>query len=400
MTSASWLVRSFFTALLCAILPAAATGCAFDTDGIDEEDEEGEGEIADSEDALRAERAGGAIGGQAFGLGVDAPAAVASPHYATLRERLTAGNAKLSTARTVFYLDGPHYDLDKLRAWVDGVKAGGMEPVVALSVIRKDAQGNDLPALPRSTYRARVATLLRAFPDVPYWGPVNEPDLDFDGDSAARAKKAVLYYVDAYRKLRACQAAKKCPGSVMLVAGEFSYQGGSPDSSVRFWDMYADEMAKRVKSRARPNAPIHRFPRIWSFHPYTDASSGKLGGTKRFDRFLDRIEDERNLPSRHLRGWITETGGILHLGDRCSTSAGNINGNTQKQYDGASTLFAMLRHPRFDRVYWWHWKQSPGHPWDSAMVDGNGVPRPAFCALTKQPLSACTGDPWATQCKP
>src|SRR5206468_1399832 len=109
---------------------------------------------------------------------------------------------------------------------------------------------------------------------------------------------------------------------------------------------------------------------------------GKLAGTDRFDAFLTGLEKERKQPKGHFRAWMTETGGILHLGGGCATSAGNINGHPQKQYNGARASYAMQRDGRVDRVFWWQFQQIPkspvlpdGHPWDSAMVDATGTPR-------------------------
>ena len=73
-------------------------GCVLEEDLGEEEDEE----VADNEEALKAE---GAIGGHAFGLGVDADKAMASPTFATLKAKFRAGDAKLSSARIVFYLN-------------------------------------------------------------------------------------------------------------------------------------------------------------------------------------------------------------------------------------------------------------------------------------------------------
>lgn len=378
-----------------ALFASLSAGCIAGSDDSSDDDEE----VADNEDALRAEAA---IGGHAFGLGVDAPTAVTSPLFAKLKAAWKEGDSKLSTARIVFYLDDAHYDKNKLRAWVDGVKAGGLQPVVALSVLREDASGKHLDPVGRATYRARFADLLTSFPDVAYWGAVNEPDLELTGDSGARAHDAAVYYADAYRTLRRCQNAGHCKGSVLLVAGEFSYQGGNPRKSEAFWRDYASAMSDLVQKKK-----VHRFPRIWSLHPYMDTIDGELGGTDRFDAFLEGVEEDEHLARGHLRAWMTETGGILHEGSKCSTSGGDLNGHPKKQYDGAKSVFAMQKKGRVDRVFWWQFQQIPkspvlpnGHPWDSAMADATGTPRAAFCALTKQPLAACKGDAYAFQCQP
>src|SRR6185369_13171232 len=163
------MVKRILVLLLASL---AWLGCAGEPDGTDGGDDDAE--VADDAEALKAESA---IGGHAFGLGVDAPKAVTSPLWSTLVAKWRDGDASLRTARNVFYLADGMYDPAKLRAWVDGVKAGGLEPMVGVSVLRHNDKGDKIQPVSRATFRARFHDLLLAFPDVPYWGVVNEPDL-------------------------------------------------------------------------------------------------------------------------------------------------------------------------------------------------------------------------------
>jgi hypothetical protein len=50
----------------------------------------------------------------------------------------------------------------------------------------------------------------------------------------------------------------------------------------------------------------------------------------------------------------------------------------------------MASKSRVDRIYWWDFQQIPcasGGDWDSSLVDWNGLPRPAFYALTNVAFS-------------
>jgi hypothetical protein len=364
-------------------LGLAVTGCSGDAGDMSDDD------VDASEEALTS------AGDNAFGLGTDAPTAVASPNFKTLQSKWRDKDWSLRTARTVFYvgLNGKPMDTAPLHAWVNAVAAAGLEPMVGVSVLTRFEEPHLAP-VKRPEFRARFQTLLHEFPEVRYWGVVNEPDLELTGSATQRADEAVDYFTDGYKVLRKCKQQQICASKVSLVAGEFSYQGGNPAKSEAFWNRYGKAMLKAYKDK-----DVRVFPKVWAFHPYTDVSGANTKGTDRFDAFLADLEKDAKLGKNSLRAWLTETGTILHLGDRCSTSAGDLNKHPNAQLEGARTTFKINNPGRVDRIYWWQYKQVAGHPWDSAMVDANDVPRPAFCGLTKQAVGACKGENAATQCK-
>lgn len=337
-----------------------------------------------------------------FGLGVDAHQAVVSQHWATLRDQWKDdswnGNPDawgLRTARTVYYV-GDIEDAPKFESWLNAVQAHGLEPVVTVSV-RNDWDHIKAP-VSRSDFRGKFEALLTKYKAVRYWGVINEPDLELDGTSNQRAVDAAEYFVHAARALRKCKLEGKCDPYVSLIAGEFANQGNwSQKKNENFWKHYRQQLTKAMR-RKTWNLPA--FPLIWGLHPYIDSidPDGNLEATKRFLKFLKETETHPEvskatggLKEGALRAWLTETGVLLYIAPNCY----DPNGDAAWQFDGASRLFEMNDYDRVDRIYWWHFQQGldmNGHglSWDSAMVAHDNIPRPSFCALTKQNVS-CGG---------
>ncbi|XXX80068.1 hypothetical protein WMF30_14975 [Sorangium sp. So ce134] len=347
-----------------------------------------------------------------FGLGVDTPTALSSTHWSTLLNKWRDNDWSLRTARTIIYLgaDGKPMNMQPLRDWVNALKnarldsGDSIELVVTVSVLGS-WDGESRPPVSRKDFRTHFNTLVQKFPEVRYWGLINEPEVDLEADKDLpswrhRADAAVEYFVDGWQVLRDCKLARLCSNDVMLVAGEFAYKGRHPQKSVRFWRRYGDQMIEAVKK-----GKISRFPIRWSFHPYADISGANTGGTDRFVRFLDNLQrkakQKAKLGNKSLRAWLTETGTLLHYGPGCSSSAGDLNHDRLAQYNGARTVFRLNKKRRVDRIYWWDFKQEEDHVWDSAMVDSNNVPRTSFCALTHEIdwREECRGAAYATQCK-
>ncbi len=406
-------LTSLSLALLAMLSLTGAAGCASDA-GEGDEDDLTEEQLAealsadddadadadeygdDTSDTATSEDELSNVNKQAFGLGVDAPAVIASPLYAGLRANWKDGTTALRTARTVFYVSNGDGKLDTtgLRTWVDAVKAGGLEPVVGVSVMR-----HGTTPVGHKTFRARFWKLLRQFPDVKSWGVVNEPDLELHGvdDKPAAAAK---YFVDGSQVYRKCRIKRKCTATIRLIAGEFSYQGEV--NSVPFWRAYGQEMLNQVKTKK-----LRTLPATWAFHPYADTTGATNAGTKQFTAFLDDLEKSAKQPKGTFRVWLTETGTILERGqagaETCDLKGVNPNGKPDLQYRGGKETYALIKMARVDRVYWWQGIQgSPewGGRWDSALADYAQTPRPAYCGLTKQPLAACTGATSGRHCAP
>jgi hypothetical protein len=285
--------------------------------------------------------------------------------------------------------------LASLATWAAGVESAGLMPVVAISVSYFDACREDTATKNRSCpknekskwtsldhdkFQERFKWLLQdeKLQGVRAWGLINEPDVqNFD------VKDAVEYYVDAATVLSARQAKKDSLG-VSLFVGEFAFN--TVKDSKEYWGRFGAQMIESVK------AAKVGFPRYWGMHPYKDTTGTKDGSSVRFDTdgtsayvdFIEGLESQANQPKDSLRIWLTETGAMLewNIGN-CADSR-----NNQAQYDGAKQIYALAAKSRVDRVYWWQFVQATcdwGGAWDSSMVDWNGLPRPAFYALTQKP---------------
>jgi hypothetical protein len=328
-----------------------------------------------------------------FGLGVDAPTAVQSPWFAKLKAGWKAKDGfSLQSARTVLTITGDETAFAANRAnlenWAQTVEAFGLTPVIAIALSRN--------SIDHATYRARFRSLLGALPNVEGWAMANEPELNgFSGPSGVAS--AVEFYEDGVDVLEAEQRHGTHQG-VQIWAGEFSYQGldgGQVKFSEQYWEEYGTRMFEEVKARR-----LARMPRIWGFHPYWDTTRGDTQGTQRLGDFLSRLEVKAHERPDTFRVWLTETGTMLqwwqpgpHL---CADS-----GDEKAQFDGARAVYALAAHKRVDRIYWWQFQQGAcdwGGYWDSGMVDWNGAPRPAFCALANLPESECTGDDVSRDC--
>ncbi len=288
-----------------------------------------------------------------------------------------------------------------LAYWVKSVAAAGLTPAVSIQVNCKKTAGTD-KCLSDAQFRDRFQYLLTQFPKVKFWGLVNEPDLNVTGERGRfDADRAVHFYIDGATILRDLQrngtpTQKHDARDVSLFVAEFA--GVDP----RDWPAYGEEMWRQVEAAPAPRY----FPAYWGLHPYVDTTSGNTDLTDQYVKFLDGLENERHLPHGSLRVWLTETGTMLEWGglDCHDTDSGYGADATKKQFDAADTVYALAAMQRVDRVYWWQFQAQQcdtgmqGGGWDSALVDANGNPRPAYCALTRQDASHCDGQTFSRDC--
>jgi hypothetical protein len=359
-----------------------------------------------------------------FGLGVDAvSSAIASTAlYAELKSDWKSSQGhSLQSARRVFGIDGTDGNPDNanvkllvesnqesasawasaaknglagLTTWVDGVKNAGLMPIVAIAVSRFDkcleknitenwkscpkGEKQAWTSIDHDRFKDRFLWLLENYPDVRAWGFINEPDA-----AGFAAEDAVDYYVDGATVLEKRQHDKESKG-VSLFAGEFAFVD-SVQESTKYWNSFGAKLIESVKANKLG------FPRFWGMHPYKDTTGTKTKSGVRFDtdgtsaylEFLARLEKQANLKEDTLRAWLTETGTMLEWNvGVCADSRDN-----EAQFGGAHQIYTLAAMSRVDRVYWWQFEQVTcdwGGAWDSSMVDWNGLPRPAFYALTKK----------------
>jgi hypothetical protein len=114
-------------------------------------------------------------------------------------------------------------------------------------------------------------------------------------------------------------------------------------------------------------------PRIWGMHNYGDAYGRKSTATRQFLR----------ITSGHL--WLTETGGVVRR------PRGRVGVPMRRRLRDAADAtryvlrLAVAQSKRIKRVYLYHWAPAPSRlpTWDSALVDRNTKPRPAYYVVLR-----------------
>jgi hypothetical protein len=109
---------------------------------------------------------------------------------------------------------------------------------------------------------------------------------------------------------------------------------------------------------------------IWGLHNYIDANRFRTTGTR---------ELLKAAPTGQI--WFTETGGLVV---RRNHSRIAFPGSKKHAALATKQVFKLAKlSPRVRRIYFYHWQPAtdPLPTWDSALVDKNGKPRPAYKVL-------------------
>jgi hypothetical protein len=212
-------------------------------------------------------------------------------------------------------------------AWLKAAHAAGVTPLVSFS---REGIAPD-PA----HYGRAVRAFVKMFPQVRRYTPWNEPDWR-SGPVARHPQLAAAYY----NALRGA-----CRGCIVLAGDVFL-----PAEQLRPW------LARYVKA-------LHGTPVGWALHNYRDV---REHSTKQL-RVLMSL----------TRGpiWLDETAGVLKRGHWRTESRAAAAG------DERFLLSLARRYPRISRIYHYEWQNAPTDTWDSALINANGTPRPAYQVL-------------------
>jgi hypothetical protein len=223
--------------------------------------------------------------------------------------------------------------------WMAAAHDAGVNPLVAFTRNWRPSGQYRLP--PLKLYRRSFRTFRARYPwvrDFSAWNEANHTSQP----TANKPQAAARLYNTMRRDCRACT----------IVAADV---------------LDTPTMVAWVK-RFRRYAPTAR---LWGLHNYKDANDRK--GTTR--KLL-----------RAVRGkiWLTETGGILRLKPHPG-SHGDGRTHTKAHQAGAiARVFKIARsNRRIQRVYFYEWRKQPKNRWDSALLDANGKPRPAYFTLRR-----------------
>jgi hypothetical protein len=331
----------------------------------------------------------------AIGLSDEDPAAFANPHFHLLRQRLHIRLARLITA----------FDsASRLPAWLSAAQAAGLQAYVTLggdnscnNPVGTIPPTGDCPPPSDAAYASGFKSLIRAAPGVHDWGAWSEPSnyvyypcatpagspppaARACGQARLGAVQAARYWLDAVAADRALGRHDT------IVAGETGADCTAPafnlcpNPGAHGWSGYVPAYLAALGG-ARPA--------VWGTNSYHDLQLSPALAATDTNRFTQFVNAEAGAPEI----WLTEEG--LWLGGRNGAA---LNGKPQAQRKGAREFLDLPLVPaahwrQIAREYYYLLRAKPGAGFDSALLDLNGVPRPAFCVLTGEPASRCPGDP-------
>lgn len=240
--------------------------------------------------------------------------------------------------RRVVPWDAMNVDFERAETddWMGAAKAAGERVLVSFGHSRVEARRRVAPT--PAQYVAAFQKFRARYPQVSEFAVWNEPNLC--GEPLCHKPELAARYYDALTKA--------CP-SCTILASEVLDNAGMAS--------WVKAFLKRVKTT----------PRIWGLHNYLDANRLRTSGTK---RLLQLVKGQI---------WFTETGGIVH---RSTTNKeGGFPETVAHAGIAVRWIFDRLvtLSPRITRVYLYHWDPGgPGDSWDSALLNLDGTPRPAY----------------------
>jgi hypothetical protein len=329
----------------------------------------------------------------AIGLSDEDPAAFANPYFRLLARRLN-----IRTARLIVAYDAP----GTASVWIERARAAGLSAYVTLGgddscnnpVGVQPASGN-CPPPSDAAYTAGFESLVKAFPSVVDWGAWSEPSNYLyypcatprgalpppaDACTPARldARRAAAYWRDAEA------ADAQMSRTDTIVAGETGADCTAPVFNLctsdggHTWTGYVPGYVAALDGMR---------PAVWGTHSYHDLQRRPAlpaTETNRFTQFL-------NAKAGGPQVWLTEEGTWLE-----GPNGALLNGNATAQHAAAHEfldlpLVPAARAGQIAREYYYLLQTKRDNGFDSALLDVNGVPRPAYCELVGEPPVDCRG---------
>jgi hypothetical protein len=262
----------------------------------------------------------------AIGMGDQRPGMFSDPRFAKLGFK----KARIVVAYDVASVK---FEWELMDLWLSEARRAGVEPFVTFGHSR--VHHDKLPSV--AEFRAAFRAFRKRYPDVRIYGPWNEINHSSQPTHDDPERAAAYYNV-----VRA-----ECPDCV-VVAGDVLDQPG---------------MTRYLK---RYRAKIVGEPQAWGMHDYTDVNYFRSSGLR---AMLKTVPGEI---------WLTETGGLVQLGNR-------LKRDEQRAARAMTFLFKVARAtPRVRRVYLYNWQgEEAGARFDSGLIGPDGKARPAFAALKK-----------------
>jgi hypothetical protein len=328
------------------------------------------------------------------GISDEDPATFSNPYFGVLRQAMGIQHARLIVA---------YNDLARAASWVAHAHAAGLAAYLTFGgdnscnnpVGIQPATGN-CPPPTDSSYRDAVTAMVKANPSVHDWGawsepsnylyypcatPRGQPAPPANACTSARmtAAQAASYWKDAQT------ADRQLARSDTIVAGETGADCTAPSYNLcthdngRTWTGYVPNYLAALGG-ARPT--------VWATHSYHDLQRRPALAGSETNRFVQFLNSHVGAPPV----WLTEEGAWLE-----GTYGRLLNGNAAAQSAAATEFLELPLVPaahsgQVAREYYYLLQAKVLSGFDSALLDLNGEPRPAYCVLTGRPASACPGN--------
>jgi hypothetical protein len=317
----------------------------------------------------------------------------ANPHFRLLERRLN-----IRTVRFIVPYDAPA----AASAWVAGARAAGLSAYVTLGgdnscnnpVGTQPATGN-CPPPSDAAYTAGFVSLLAAFPSITDWGAWSEPSnyiyypcatprgappppANACPPARLDAQRAAAYWRDAEA------ADRRLSRTDTIVAGETGADCTAPAFNLctsdggHTWSGYVPSYLAALGG-ARPA--------VWGTHSYHDLQQRPPLSATETNRFVEFLNANAGVP----RVWLSEEATWLE-----GPNGALLNGNAAAQQAAAREfldlpLVPAARPGQIAREYYYLLQAKRDNGFDSALLDVNGVPRPAYCVLVGEPATHCRG---------
>jgi hypothetical protein len=239
-----------------------------------------------------------------------------------------------------------HYRRNVLEAWLADARAEGLTPLITIDHSDRKGQGGHLPSV--SQYSRAFLEFHRLYPWVTEFATWNEANY-YGEPTAGNPKRVAQYYLALRRDCRTCT----------ILAAEL-LDLNNPREAV--------PMVKWARALVRD---AHTQPAYWGLHDYASANVLSDASTK---RLLDAVSG--NI-------WLTETGGIVELPHHGKVGF-PLTDSHEARVDNYILNTVTALSPRIQRVYLYEWRPARRKSsWDTALLNYNGTPRPAYDVLAK-----------------
>ncbi|HEY8589800.1 MAG TPA: glycosyl hydrolase [Naasia sp.] len=255
-------------------------------------------------------------------------------------EALGLDNARLTVPWDLFKYDWQVAEVD---AWMSAAAdAGVTDPLISFNRSRIDTRWDVVPSTKQ--FLSTLRKFRARYPDANTFSLWNEPNLH-----SQPTLHRIGLYAKWYKAFR-----KECRGCTLL-AGEL---------------IDLDNMESWAKRFQRK---IGGSPAIWGLHNYRDVNRMQ---TDTLATMLEITE---------ARIWMTETAGIV--GRSLRGASKHFTPSPQHAAKAMRYLFKKILpySKRVDRLYVYNWNSSErNEEWDSALIDFQGNPRPAYDVLVRE----------------